>query len=115
MTQEKEGEASTQADKSFCLDEPKPIPDLSIAVVYTSGGLSQLPKYQALGVPEVWFWEDGSLQLYHLRGTGYETISKSEIRGLENLDLDLLRRCVLICETDFAAGVQSFQAGTRKS
>mgnify|MGYP006276760767 FL=1 len=57
MTQEKEGEASTQADKSFCLDEPKPIPDLSIAVVYTSGGLSQLPKYQALGVPEVWFWK----------------------------------------------------------
>jgi Uma2 family endonuclease len=115
MTQEKEGEASTQADKSFCLDEPKPIPDLSIEVVYTSGGLSKLPKYRALGVPEVWFWEDGALQLYRLRDTKYETISKSEIRGLENLDLDFLRRCILICETDFAAGVRSFQEGIRES
>jgi Uma2 family endonuclease len=115
MTQEKEGEASTQADKSFCLDEPKPIPDLSIEVVYTSGGLGKLPKYQALGVPEVWFWEDGSLRLYHLRDAGYVNISKSEIQGLENLDLDFLQRCVLACETDFAAGVQSFQEGIHQS
>ncbi|WP_229425879.1 hypothetical protein [Lusitaniella coriacea] len=53
MTQEKSGEASTQADKSFCLGEAKSIPDFSIEIVYTSGGLSKLPKYQVLGVPEV--------------------------------------------------------------
>ncbi len=111
MTQEKAGEASTQADKSFCLDWPKVIPDLSIEVVYTSGGLSKLPKYQALGVPEVWFWEDGVLWLYHLRPEGYVAISQSELPGLEDLDLELLQRCVLIAETDFAAGVKSFQEG----
>jgi len=32
MTQEKMGEVSTQADKSFCLGKPKLIPDLSIEV-----------------------------------------------------------------------------------
>jgi hypothetical protein len=50
MTQEKTGEVSTQADKSFCLGKPKLIADLSIEVVYTSGGLSKLPKYRALSV-----------------------------------------------------------------
>ena len=38
MTQEKTPEASTQADKSFCLGEPKLIPDLSIEVVYQEIG-----------------------------------------------------------------------------
>jgi Uma2 family endonuclease len=114
MTQEKEGKASTQADKSFCLDEPKPIPDLSIEVVYTSGGLSKLQKYQALGVPEVWFWEAGSLRLYHLRDQTYESISTSQLPGLADLNLDLLQRCVLISKTDFAAGVQAFQVAISK-
>jgi len=114
MTQEKEGEASTQADKSFCLDRPKVIPDLSIEVVYTSSGLSKLPKYQALGVPEVWFWEDGVLWLYHLRPEGYVAISQSELPGLEDLDVELLQRSVLIAETDFAAGMKFFQEGTAR-
>ncbi|MFS8118291.1 MAG: Uma2 family endonuclease, partial [Microcoleus sp.] len=45
MTQEKTGEVSTQADKSFCLETAKPIPDVSIEIVYTSGGLNKLQKY----------------------------------------------------------------------
>ncbi|HTL89402.1 MAG TPA: Uma2 family endonuclease, partial [Leptolyngbya sp.] len=41
-------------------------------VVFTSGNEGKLTRYQALGVPEVWFWEDGVLKLYHLRETGYQ-------------------------------------------
>jgi Uma2 family endonuclease len=111
MTQEKAGEVSTQADKSFCLGEAKLIPDLSIEVVYTSGGLSKLPKYRVLGVPEVWFWQDGTLRLYHLREAGYEEISQSELSGLETLDLDLLKRCILLGEMNLAEAVKSFQQG----
>ena len=111
MTQEKGGEVSTQADKSFCLGEAKSIPDLSIEVVYTSGGLSKLPKYQVLGVPEVWFWEDGSLRLYHLREDGYEEVVQSELLGLEMLDIELLKRCILMGETDLAEAVQVFEQG----
>ncbi|MDY6782067.1 MAG: Uma2 family endonuclease [Cyanobacteriota bacterium] len=111
MTQEKTGKASTQADKSFCLGETKSIPDLSIEVVYTSGGLSKLPKYQALGVLEVWFWEDGTLRLYHLREQGYEEVFESELPGLETLDIQLLKRCILMGETNFAEAVEVWRTG----
>ena len=111
MTQEKTPEASTQADKSFCLGEPKLIPDLSIEVVYTSGGLSKLPKYRALGVPEIWFWEHGTLRLYHLREDGYEQVIQSQLSGLETLDIDLLRRCILMGETHLAEAVKVFGQG----
>jgi Uma2 family endonuclease len=111
MTQEKAGEASTQADKSFCLGELKSIPDLSIEVVYTSGGVSKLPKYLALGVPEVWFWEDGTLRLYHLQEDEYQEVIQSKLSGLETLDIELLKRCILIGETNFAEAVKVFQEG----
>ncbi|NJL48565.1 MAG: Uma2 family endonuclease [Leptolyngbyaceae cyanobacterium SM2_5_2] len=71
MDQEKTGEAFAQADQSYCIGTSKPIPDLSIEVIVTSGGINKLARYQVLGVPEVWFWEDGVFSLYHLRGNGY--------------------------------------------
>lgn len=108
-TQEKEGEASAQADESYCIGSSKPIPDLSIEVIFTSGGINKLAKYQALGVPEVWFWQDGSLTLHHLHDRGYEGIERSELPGLEQLDIELLKRCILIAETDFSQAVQTFQ------
>ena len=111
MTQEKTGEVSTQADKSFCLETAKSIPDLAIEIVYTSGGVNKLSKYQALGVPEVWFWEDGTLRLYHLRENGYEEVFQSELSGLETLNIDLLKRCILMGETDFAEAVNVFGQG----
>lgn len=106
-TQEKEGEASAQADESYCIGGSKPIPDLSIEVIFTS--VNKLARYQALGVPEVWFWQDGALTLHHLRDRGYERIDRSELPGLEQLDIELLKRCILIAETDFSQAVQVFQ------
>ncbi len=64
--QQREGVASVQADESYCLGKSKPIPDLSIEVVLTSGGTSKLRRYQALGVKEVWFWQDGVFDLYQM-------------------------------------------------
>jgi Uma2 family endonuclease len=112
VTQEKTGEASAQADKSFCFGGAKPIPDLSIEVIFTSGSVDKLERYQVLGVPEVWFWEDGVLSLHHLRDRGYEAIDRSELPGLEDLDIDLLKRCILMAETDFAGAVQLLQSGS---
>ncbi|MGB3240793.1 MAG: Uma2 family endonuclease [Geitlerinemataceae cyanobacterium] len=109
MTQEKEGEVSTQADKSFCLGEVKPIPDLSIEIVYTSGGHHKLARYLALGVPEVWFWQDGTLRLYHLRCDRYEEVERSELSGLETLDIQVLKRCILMGETDLAEAIKVFE------
>lgn len=108
VTQERQGEVSAQADESYCLGDMKPIPDLSIEVVFTSGGINKLDRYFVLGVPEVWFWEDGTLALYHLRHNGYESIDRSELLGLEDLDLALLKRCVLMAETNSGEAITIF-------
>ncbi|NEO93888.1 MAG: Uma2 family endonuclease [Moorea sp. SIO3G5] len=109
MTQEKEGVASAQADESYCIGSVKPIPDLSIDVVFSSGGISKLERYQALGVPEVWFWEDGLLKLYHLEDGSYVPIERSLLPGLSELDLDWFRHCVLMAETDTGEAIRAFR------
>jgi Uma2 family endonuclease len=109
VTQEQEGVASAQADDSFCFGEVKPIPDLAIEVIFTSGSIAKLQRYQALGVPEVWFWEDGLFTLHRLGENGYIRIDKSQIPELEKLDIELLSRCVLIGETDWLEAVQTFR------
>lgn len=113
MTQEQENTASAQADQSYCLGSVKPIPDLSIEVVFTSGGANKLKRYWALGVPEVWIWQDGTLKLYHLGSDGYREVNRSQLEALQNLDLDLLKRCILIGETDLGEAVRVFQQAMR--
>jgi len=109
VTQEQEGVASAQADDSFCFGEVKPIPDLSIEVIFTSGSIAKLKRHQALGVPEVWLWEDGLFTLHCLGESGYTRIYKSQIPELANLEIELLSRCVLMGETDWLEAVQTFR------
>lgn len=109
MTQEKEGVVSAQVDESYCIGSVKPIPDLSIEVVFTIGGISKLERYQALGVSEVWFWQDGFLKLYHLQKDSYEPIERSQLPGLNDLNLDLLKRCILMAETDAGEAIRTFR------
>lgn len=111
MTQEREGEVSVQADESYCFGTSKPIPDLVIEIVFTSGGPSKLQRYQALGVPEVWFWQDGVFSLYRLRGNHYDEIQRSEIPELSTLDMNLLSRCVLMAQTSRLDAANEFRKG----
>lgn len=99
MTLESEvGRVKREADKSYKLRPGRALPDLVIEVVVSSGGIDKLAAYQRLKIPEVWFWEDGVLQLYHLRGEGaqlyYEPITASEAVG--GIDLTLLSQCILM-------------------
>lgn len=103
FTQKKPPEVAAEADKSYCFGSRKPIPDLSIEIIFSSGDESKLSKYQALGVPEVWFWQDGVFKLHRLTEDGYRAIQRSEIPELAGLDIQLLSRCVLIGETDLLA------------
>jgi Uma2 family endonuclease len=114
VTQEQEGIASIQADESYCFGEAKPIPDLSIEVIFTSGAATKLPRYQALGVPEVWLWEDGLLTLHRLEENSYTRIANSQIPELANLDIELLSRCVLMGETDWLGAVRTFKTAIAK-
>ncbi len=111
MTQEREGTASAQADESYCIGVSKPIPALAIEVIFTSGRPSTLQRYQALGVPEVWFWEDGVFTLYCLSGNGYERRDRSQMPELARLDVELLTRCVLMGKTSRLKAMREFRKG----
>lgn len=88
------GVVDYQADLSYCFETDKPRPDLCIEVVITSGSPIKLQKYKLMQVPEVWFWEDGTLEVYCLREEEYEKVLQSEL--LTELDLSLLNRCLLL-------------------
>ena len=111
MTQEREGEVSVQADESYCFGLSKPVPDLVIEVVFTSGGPNKLERYQVLGVPEVWFWQDGVFSLYRLRDDEYKTVDCSEIPELAGLDIKLLSQCVLMAQTSRLEAANAFRQG----
>lgn len=81
----KELGARKEPDESYCLGQRKPVPDLAIEITVTSGGINVLEIYRRIGVPEVWFWEDGVISVYCLHSDGYELVSKSEL--LPQLDL----------------------------
>jgi Uma2 family endonuclease len=80
-------------------------------VVFTSGGINKLERYRVLGVPEVWFWEDGVFCLYHLRSEGYQQIIRSELPELADLDLELMAQCLLIAQTSRLEAVKAFKSG----
>ncbi len=103
-----EGTAASQPDQSYCIGKLKPIPDLSIEVVFTSGGVDKLQRYRAIGVPEVWIWEDWTLALYHLRDHGYDRIEQSELEGLKTLDITILKRHTMMAETSQGEAILSF-------
>ncbi|MEG5135515.1 MULTISPECIES: Uma2 family endonuclease [unclassified Microcoleus] len=105
-----ENQVEYQADLSYCFGTDKDVPDLCIEVVITSGSPIKLQKYRLMGVQEVWFWEDGTLELYHLREQDYEKITNSEL--LPELDLSLLKRCILFASPldalkEFRKGISS--------
>ena len=99
MTLESESkQVKREPDESYRLKPDSKHPDLLLEVVVTSGGLNKLELYKRLKISEVWFWEDGVLDLYHLRQDGemlsYEKIAQSE--EVPGIDLELFKRCVLM-------------------
>ena len=69
---DKHKQVGKEPDTSFCFNSLKEIPDLAIEVVFSSSSTNDLQKYQKLGVKEVWFWIDNSLQIYVLVDNIYQ-------------------------------------------
>lgn len=67
-------------------------PQLVIEVVWTHGRIDKLDIYRQLGVAEVWYWHQGRIHAYGLRGERYQPIRASEV--LRGLDLELLTRFI---------------------
>ena len=70
------------------LDEERP--DLAIEVVWTSGSIDKPEVYRGLGVPEVWFWNDGAISVHLLEAEAYVAQPRSAL--LPGLDLDVVAR-----------------------
>jgi len=86
--------AGAEPDECYIIgaDQAKDRPDLAIEVVWTSGGIDKLEIYRRLGVPEVWIWIDGRLDVYVLRGAAYARVTQSA--ALPDLDLAVLLACL---------------------
>jgi Uma2 family endonuclease len=86
--------ARSEPDESYNLGVRKPYPDLVLEVIITSGGVDKLEGYRRMGVAEVWFWEDGVLNLYGLdaEGSNYQPLTASKL--LPQLPLDIYCRYV---------------------
>ena len=86
---EKKDGARIEPDECYSVGSKKPTPDLTIEVTVTSGGLNKLAVYARLSIPEVWFWEDGTIEIYCLRENGlYEKSINSEL--IPNIDIELV-------------------------
>lgn len=109
-----EGLVKREADKSYKLAPNRVNPDLAVEVIVTSGGIDKLKAYKRLKIPEVWFWQNGNLAIYHLRtyarGADYEQLAASE--ELPELDIAVLVRCINISR--HIEAVKSFREAISK-
>ena len=85
-------ERGLEPDECYILGErgSKNRPDLAIEVDWTTGGMDKLEVYRGLGVPEVWIWRRGRIEVYLLRGASYQRAPASAL--LSDLDLEVVAR-----------------------
>lgn len=92
----REAERGAEPDECYVLGsgdgEASERPQIAIEVVWTGGGIDKLEVWRGLGVPEVWFWQDGALAFFALRGDRYEKIPRSAM--LAGLDPALVAECM---------------------
>lgn len=69
-----------------------PPPDLVIEIDLSSGSMNKFPIYAAMGVPELWRYENDRVAIFHLVGESYVTDPRS--RWLPALTSDVLARFV---------------------
>lgn len=102
-----------EADECYVVGSrltPPELPDLAVEVVWTSGGIDKLEVYRGLGVPEVWFSQDGALRFFALEGGQYVTAPRSRL--LPALDPDLLGR--FMTDGSQTAAVRAYRAALRE-
>jgi Uma2 family endonuclease len=89
---QKDKSVGKEPDTSFCFNSLKQIPDLAVEVVFSSGSLEDLEKYQKLGVKEVWFWINERLEMYVLIDDNYQQQNSSY--NLADLNRKLLEKYI---------------------
>ena len=91
-------------------DEDRPA-ELAIEVEWTSGRIDKLDIYRKLGVREVWYWRDGVIQPYRLRGEHYRKARTSTaLRGI-----DLGELVSFVDRPTTYDSIQAYRAALRKT
>lgn len=90
-----------------------PPPDLALEVIFTHDDVNKMAIYAALGVPEVWRWEDGELQSLRLGEGQYTACEMSfNLPMLRVKDLEEFLDPMLAL--DESAWINSFRAWVRE-
>ena len=99
--------AAVEPDECYILgeDQSKEVPDLAIEVVWTSGGIDKLEAYRRLGVQEVWFWRDNTVEAFSLSESAYDRLEKSHLLP----DLDPSSLCAFLEEPTALRAVRAFK------
>lgn len=78
--------SAVEPDECYIEGDPrtKDLPDLTIEVIWTSGGLDKIEAYRRIGIRELWQWKAGTIRVFQLRDEVYvETPSSSVLPGID--------------------------------
>ena len=73
-----QNESLVRGKLQFDLNQDPP-PDLALEIDLTSKSLNRFPIYARLGIPEIWCYEQGKLQIYQLKSGEYNEVERSSI------------------------------------
>ncbi|KYC43307.1 hypothetical protein WA1_14575 [Scytonema hofmannii PCC 7110] len=105
------GYASGTPDESYSIGTKKPVPDIVIEIIVTSGTIDRRELYKPKQVPEVWFWKSDTIRIFYLNAQGeYEEVSRSSF--FPNLDPNVLLQYIAM--PDQYDAVQEFEQFLRQ-
>lgn len=73
-----QNEARIRGKLTFDLDQDPP-PDLALEIDITTKSLARFPIYARLGVPEIWYYDEGTLNIYLLQQHEYVEVEQSQV------------------------------------
>lgn len=86
-----QNEASVRGRLDINLAQDPP-PDLALEIDLTNKSLERFPIYARLAIPEIWCYEGGKLEIYHLQGEQYVKVEQSSV--FPELDVRALPRLI---------------------
>ena len=91
-----------------------PPPDLVIEVDYTSSSIDRMPIYQALGIPEVWRYNEPVMQIYQLCENVYVACDVSPTFGNLPLTTEIPRFLLISLNIGEIPMIRSFRGWVRQ-
>ena len=73
-----QNEAKVRGKLKFDLTQDPP-PDLALEIDLTSKSLNRFPIYARLGIPEIWCYDTGEIQIYQLENDDYIEVENSSV------------------------------------